>query len=228
MKFFSKKLFLFISIFIIISFFYYLKLKGYFGLHHIQKNHLILKDFVQHHYFYSVFIFLSLFSILVACGFPIIIPFAVIGGFLYGVFWGLVFVSVSCLLGSLISFIVLRYIIAHWVRDWHNERLIKFNNRLAKYGYSYLLILHFLSVIPLFVINMLAAIANVPLRTILWVTFVGTFPLNLLGVLAGQQLSTIHSINEIFSPTIIILLCLLAAAATIPLLIKKSRGSFGL
>jgi uncharacterized membrane protein YdjX (TVP38/TMEM64 family) len=208
--------------------FYYFRLSDYFTLQKLQDNHKYLKDFVTRHYILSVIIYIGFYSITLACGLPVVMPLALIGGFLYGVVFGLLYAGASCLVGSIVSFLILRYIVAHWIRGWHNERIEKFNAQVQKYGYSYLLILHFLSVIPLFVINLLAAVAKVKLITVMWVTIIGTLPLNLLCVIAGQQLSTIHSFKDIFSPTIIILLFILALVAIAPLIFKKLRGSFGI
>lgn len=208
--------------------FYYFRLSDYFTLQKLQDNHKYLKDFVTRHYMLSVIIYIGFYSITLACGLPVVMPLALIGGFLYGVVFGLLYAGASCLVGSIVSFLILRYIVAHWIRGWHNERIEKFNAQVQKYGYSYLLILHFLSVIPLFVINLLAAVAKVKLITVMWVTIIGTLPLNLLCVIAGQQLSTIHSFKDIFSPTIIILLFILALVAIAPLIFKKLRGSFGI
>lgn len=208
--------------------FYYFRLSDYFTLQKLQDNHKYLKDFVTRHYILSVIIYIGFYSITLACGLPVVMPLALIGGFLYGVVFGLLYAGASCLVGSIVSFLILRYIVAHWIRGWHNERIEKFNAQVQKYGYSYLLILHFLSVIPLFVINLLAAVAKVKLITVMWVTIIGTLPLNLLCVIAGQQLSTIHSFKDIFSPTIIILLFILALVAIAPLIFKRLRGSFGI
>lgn len=228
MKFLSRKIVFFLVIGVaIVIFAYYTKVSDFFTLSKLQENHHILKQFVQNHYMLSVFLYIMSYSIFLACALPFVMPFALIGGFLYGIVLGLLYAGISCLLGSLISFVVLRYVIAHWVRDWRNERIDRFNQQIQKYGYSYLLMLHFLTVIPMFVINMLAAMANVPLFTVMWVTLVGTFPLNLLCVIAGQQLSSINSVKEIFSPQIMILLAVLAGIAIAPIIIRKIKGSVG-
>lgn len=225
MKFLTKKTFIFLALIAgFIFLFYYLQLSEYFTLKKLQEHHFLLKNFVQSHYIFSVLIYMCVYSILIACGLPIIIPLSLLGGFLYGILFGVICAGASCLIGSIISFLVLRYVVVHWVAHWHNERIEKFNQQINKYGYNYLVMLHFLSVIPLFVINLLAAIAKVPLITVIWVTIIGTFPLNLLCVIAGKQLSTIKSFKDIFSPTIIFALIILACIAFAPILIKKLRG----
>jgi len=224
----SKKIFVFAGILIAcIVFFYYFGISDYFTITKLKENHKFLKDFVRMHYLLSVIIYISTYSVLIACALPIVMPMALIGGFLYGLPMGLLYAGLSCLIGSIVTFLALRHLVGHWIRHWHNERIDRFNNQIQKYGYSYLLILHFLSIVPMFVINLLAAMAKVPLFTVIWVTIAGTFPLNFLCVYAGQQLSSIHSFNQIFSPTIIVLLCLLACAACAPLFLKKIKGVLG-
>ena len=228
MKFTKRRLiiYLLLAIAVLISI-YFVKFSDFFTLQKLQENNRFLAEFVQNNYLLSVIIYIATYSLLLACGMPIVMPLALIGGFLYGIIWGLLYAGASCLIGSLVSFIVLRYVVAHWIRSWHDARIIKFNEQIQKYGYSYLLMLHFLSVVPMFVINLLAAMANVPLITVMWVTILGTLPLNALCVFAGRQLSSIHSFKDIFSPTIMILLALLALVALAPLLIKKIKGSLG-
>ena len=229
MKFFSRKMIIIIvALIAVVSIFYFFQLGKFFTLGKIQEHHVFLKQFVHENYILSVLIYIGIYSLLLACALPIVMPLAFIGGFLYGILLGIVYATLSCLIGSIISYTVLRFVVVHWIADWHNERIERFNQQIQKYGYSYLLILHFLSIIPLFVINLLAAVANVPLKTIIWVTILGTLPLNVLCVFAGQQISTVHSFRDIFSPFMIILLILLVGVALVPIFIKKIRGKFGI
>ncbi len=209
-----------------ISLFYYFRLNEYFELKQLQEHNKILSSFVQRHYFFSVLVYISLFTMALACALPVVMPFALLGGFLYGIFFGVIYAGISCLLGSIISFLALRYVFGSFVKDWHSAQVDKFLARIQKYGPGYLLVLHFLSVIPLFLINLVAAMANIPFKTVLWVTIVGTFPLNFLCALAGRQLSLMRSYKDIFSPTIITLLAILALISLAPFFIEKIKGLF--
>lgn len=217
-----------IAIIVIVVLFYIFGLGDYLTLKTIQDNKHCLYDWVHKHYFLSVFIYIASFSISLTCALPIVMPFALMGGFLYGFFWGLLYVEISCLLGSIFSFVILRYVIGHWIHGWHNERVERFNQQVQKYGYTYLLLLHFLSIIPLFVINLLAAMARVPLSKIIWITILGTLPLNLICVMAGQKLSTIQSFKDIFSGSMIVVVVLFGVVIITPLFIKKLRNWFGI
>lgn len=227
MKLFSTRTLIFTLLVIgaVLLFINYQALANFFTLEQLKRNNECLALYVKDHYVVSVLVYVALFSIIVACGLPLILPLSLIGGFLYGLIPGLIFATLSCLIGSMFSFIVLRYVISDWVRGWHNERINQFNQQVRKYGYSYLLMLHFLSVIPIFVINLLAAVAKVPLKTVAWVTILGTFPLNFLCVMAGRELSTITSFKDIFSPTILFFLALLVLIAVFPIIMRKLKWS---
>lgn len=226
MKFLSSRtiIFILLGVIAVLVFINYQTLANFFTIEQLKKHNECLAVYVKDHYFFSVLIYIAAFSTIVACGLPLIFPLALIGGFLFGLIPGLIFATMSCLIGSLFCFIVLRYVVSDWVRSWHNERIDRFNQQIHKYGYSYLLMLHFLSVIPIFVINLLAAVAKVPLKTIAWVTFLGTLPLNLLCVMAGKELGNISSFKDIFSPTILALLAILIVIAIAPILIRKIKG----
>lgn len=227
MKLFSTRTLIFtlLAIGAVLLFINYQALANFFTLEQLKRNNECLALYVKDHYLVSVLVYIALFSIIVACGLPLILPLSLVGGFLYGLIPGLIFATLSCLIGSVFSFIVLRYVVSDWVRGWHNERINQFNQQVHKYGYSYLLMLHFLSVVPIFVINLLAAVAKVPLKTVAWVTILGTLPLNFLCVMAGRELSTITSFKDIFSPTILFFLALLVLIAVFPIIMRKLKRS---
>jgi uncharacterized membrane protein YdjX (TVP38/TMEM64 family) len=227
MRYFNKKIIIVLLIAAIIGLLYYFGFSEYFTLEALQANHQFLTQFVHHHYILSVGIYITLFSILVACGLPIVIPLAMMGGFLYGILLGILYAGLSCLIGSILSFLVLRYVILHWIKDWYTDRIDEFNKKIQKYGYSYLLLLHFLSVVPMFVINLFAVLAKIPLRTVIWVTLLGCLPMNVLSVITGQRLSSMRSFNDIFSPAFIITLIILMLIACIPLFFKKIKKLLG-
>jgi len=229
MKLFSSRtvIFILLGVIALLIFINYHALANFFTIEQLKKNNDYLAAYVKDHYFFSVMVYISVFCIVVACGLPLVLPLALMGGFLYGFVPGLLFATVSCLIGSLFSFLVLLFVVSDWIKGWHNERIDRFNQQISKYGYSYLLMLHFLSIVPIFVINLLAAVVKVPLKTVAWVTFLGTLPLNFLCVMAGKELSTISSYKDIFSPTILLVLALLVVIALAPMLMRKIKGGFG-
>ena len=205
---------------------YYAGLGSYFSLERIKEHQHTFSGFVTDHYATSLFLYISIYVVLLICALPIIAPMTLLGGYLYG-YIAILYALFACLMGSVITFLIIRFFLAGWIRSWHAEKLEQFNEQMERYGPSYLLMLQFLSVIPLFLINVLAAISHVSFKTVCWTTVVGCLPLITLLVIGGRQLSVINSVGELFSPTVMVILGLLALLACAPILmrwIKKMMG----
>jgi uncharacterized membrane protein YdjX (TVP38/TMEM64 family) len=198
---------------------YYAGLGSYFSLETLKEHQHTFSGFVTNHYPSSVLLYISIYVVLLACALPISAPMTLLGGFLYG-YMAIAYALVATLLGSVITFLIVRYFLAGWIRSWHTQKLEQFNAQMQRYGSSYLLMLQFLSVIPLFLINLLAAISHVSFKTVCWTTVVGCLPLITLLVFAGRKLSTINSVGELFSPTVMVILGLLTVFACAPMLFR--------
>jgi len=64
---------------------------------------------------------------------------------------------------------------------------------------------------PYMLVNFLAGLAAVPLRTFIWTTAVGSLPGILLLSYAGRQLLSIKSVEAVLTPRVIAAFVLLAA-----------------
>jgi uncharacterized membrane protein YdjX (TVP38/TMEM64 family) len=205
---------------------YYAGLGSYFSLETLKEHQHTFSGFVTNHYPSSVLLYITTYVVLLACALPITAPMTLLGGFLYG-YMAIVYALFATLLGSIITFLVIRYFLARWIRSWHNDKLDQFNAQMQRYGPSYLLMLQFLSVIPLFLINVLSAISHVSFKTVCWTTVVGCLPLTTLLVIGGRKLSTINSVGELFSPAVMVILGLLALLACAPMIFRWIKTKLG-
>jgi len=201
----------------------FLSITDYFSFDYLKEYSHHFKLFIAECYWNSVVVYIGSYAFLIAAGFPSVAPLTLFGGFLYGIFPGAVYAVIAGTLGSLITFIIIRYVFGSFLQKRYQERLVKFNKQIHEHGANYLLMLHFLSVVPYFVINSLAALTTISLCAFLWTTIIGSTPLALIYSFAGLKLSTVESIRDIFSPSIIILLFLLIFLALLPIFIKRYR-----
>ena len=147
---------------------------------------------------------------------------------MFGVVRGTLYATVGATIGASIAFLILRRGIDGIMNTRHGKRLERLNKRLQRYGVSYLLFLHFSALAPYAIINLLAAVSRVPLRTVVAVTAVGFLPYGLIYSFAGQQFTTIQSMRDIFSRNVIIAFTLLMLLTLIPLIIKRvAKGDRG-
>ncbi|MDP3889527.1 MAG: VTT domain-containing protein [bacterium] len=189
----------------------------------IQRESAYLKEFVERSYLLSMLLFIGAYASAVACGLPITAPFTILGGFLFGTGAGFLYALMGATIGSILYFLLIRYVLTNFVRNNYAVQLNRFNTRFKKYGYSYLLTLHWLMVVPYFVVNTLAALAGVPLFMLIWTTILGSSPLLFIYAFAGKQLHEINSFRDILRPDIIIMFVLFALLALLPMIIQKFR-----
>ncbi len=199
----------------------YLGVGKYVSLEQLQANKIYLQEFVMYHYIKSVIIYIAVYIAVIALAIPAFLPLTMIGGFLFGLVLGTLYAAVGATVGSTISFLGMRYIMANTIRQKYGHKLEKFNKSIKSHGVAgYLLTLQLLTVIPYFLINALAALADVPFISFVWTTLVGSLPLLFLYVFAGRQLYVVESLGDIFSPQVIILFVLLIFLALVPMFLR--------
>ncbi len=219
---FHKKILVLLGIFGGIVFvFHYGGFSHYFSLETIQANAAYLQQAVATNYNYSVLLFIAISTALVVLTLPITGPMGIVGGFLFGVVWGTLYAMISVLMGAALSFLVIRYCLSKSFEHKYGERIQKFSAQMKVYGYSYLITLQLLTIVPFFIINTLAALAGVSLFTFLWTTLVGAVPVIFVYAFAGRQLHNITSWSDILSCDILLVLLSLAAIALLPMIIKR-------
>lgn len=203
---------------------WYFGLHKYFSLTALRENRIYLEEAVKRNYFQSVLIFIAVCIVVISLGMPGVPPLTMIGGFLFGFVLSALCVAVGATIGTAISFLLIKYVLGNVIKGKYAQKLERFNEKIASHGAaSYLLTLQFIGVIPYFVINILAALANVSLFTFMWTTFVGSLPILFIYAFAGRQLYMVESVRDIFSPSIIALLVILVLVSMMPLFLKFSR-----
>lgn len=203
---------------------WYMDLYSYITLDSLHENRIFLEQGVATNYPKAVFIYLLIYVGIIALAIPGVPLLTMLGGFLFGFIPGALYASIGATIGTSISFIVIRYLLSNLIRGKYAQRLERFNEKVRAHGVaSYLLTMQIMGLIPYFVINALAALADVPFSTFLWTTFFGSLPILFIYSFAGRQLYLIESVHDIFSPTIIGLLVFLVVLGMIPLFLRFSR-----
>ena len=224
MKAYQKKLLILLGILaVFLALWYGLGLSKYFGVERLQAHQHSMQRMVVNHYIFSALLFIGIYTAIISAAIPASAPLTLLGSYLFGFIPGFLYSFIASVLGATISFLVIRYVVKSWFGTTHSARVEKFNAQFQKYGASYLLMLHFLSVIPYIVITMLAALAQVPLKTFVWTVAVGSIPLLLLYSWTAQELASLTSVRDIFSPRVILLLALLMLIALIPIIVRRFK-----
>lgn len=162
--------------------------------------------------FFVAYVLTTTFSI------PIAVGLTLLGGALFGLGWGLALISFASSIGATLSFLLSRYLFRDALTAKYGATLQKFNDGIEKEGAFYLFALRLVPLFPFFLINIVAGLSRIKPSTYYGVSQLGMLPGTAVYVYAGTQLSTLNSLSDITSPSLLVAFGLLAV---FPILTKK-------
>lgn len=193
----------------------------YCSLRMITQQRDAICLFIETNYWQSIVIYCALYTLSVACSLPLGSMLTITGGFFYGFFPALICAVVGSTSGAVISFILIRYLLADMLSKIYGNRLTAFNKKFAASGALYLLAMRCMVVIPFFVVNLFAALTPVSLFTFFWTTCMGIIPVLSVFSYVGAQLQTIESVHDIISVHMCVALGMIMVMAVGPILVER-------
>jgi uncharacterized membrane protein YdjX (TVP38/TMEM64 family) len=219
-----KKWYMLVGIILVIGLLYSV-LKEHVSLAAMQEKSAHFKQLVDENYLRAATMYVVVYTFLITCALPVLIPLTLIGGFLFGTLAGALLSALASVMGCIISFVGFRYLMRSTLMAYFGVSLERFHAHFKLHGIYYLLMLHYSSLVPFFMINAIAALTDMSLLTFIVVTIFGCFPVCLIYAFAGRQLSTIGTLTDIFSPAVVAAFLLLLGMACIPILIRRFKRS---
>lgn len=180
---------------------------------------------VRDHYALSVVLFVVLYIVVAGLSIPGAVVLTLGGGFLYGTALATIYVNLGATAGAVLAFLAARYLLGRQLQDKYRQQLDRFNREMEASGSRYLLTLRLIPIFPFFLINFLAGLTRVPLRTFAWTTALGIIPGTAVFAYAGRQIGSINSAADILSTKVIMALTLLACFALFPSLFSRIKAA---
>ncbi|MBW3551082.1 MAG: FAD-dependent oxidoreductase, partial [Proteobacteria bacterium] len=147
--------------------------------------------------------FFVLYVAVAAASIPGAAVMTLAAGALFGLLAGTLLVSFASTIGASLAFLVARFVLRDTLRARYGERLKKIDAGIARDGAFYLFTLRLVPVFPFFLVNLLAGLTSLRLRTFYWVSQLGMLAGTLAYVYAGTQLARINSLRDVLSPGLI-------------------------
>ncbi|RPG99062.1 MAG: DedA family protein [Candidatus Pelagibacter sp. TMED106] len=137
-------------------------------------------------------------------------PVALLAGFIFGKWLGLIIVILGLSTGASFLYIFGNYFLKDIIREKFSSRFKNLETKFKKSEFLYLLVYRFVGGIPFALSNVIPCIFNVRVSNFFWATFIGIIPQIFLLVLIGSGLEEIINKNLqapnikdlIFSPEI--------------------------
>ena len=175
--------------------------------------------FINEHYLLSIAIYIGFYILEAAFALPFAAPMTVLGGFLFGTLLGAIYTNIGATIGATLVFLLVRYSIGEYVQERYTAQLKQLNALIDHYGNLFMIMVRLIVIFPFFLVNVLAGLTPISVRTFVWTTAVGIFPASLVYSFAGRQLQELESMRDIFSPLMILAFAGIALLILVPLLI---------
>lgn len=177
--------------------------------------------YVEQYYSTSVITYIGLFIFISTFALPSPSVLTVLGGYLFGTWYGTLYSNIGGIVGAAGGFLFSRYVIGDSIQRKYAIQLKSFNKHLHEDGQWYLLSLRLMPVFPFTFVNVLAGLTTIPLYTFLWTSMLGIIPGSLVYSYAGEQIHTMNSMSDALSWEMFTVLLALAFLGILPIFIKR-------
>ncbi len=176
---------------------------------------LYLLDLARQFPFEAMLAYMVFYFLYVSIGIPASFFITILGGFLFD--WRLaILLSISAAtLGGSCLVLIVRHGFQTLARQWIGPRFHRLADGFNRDAVSYLLFMRLMPVFPFWVVNLVVAVMNVPLRIFIPATFVGMSPAASAAALIGSGLDA-----ALIRPTEQLLACRTAGQTPCDVLIQ--------
>lgn len=224
-----KKILPLLLIIIAATIFFSMGWHRYLSLDSLAENSDFLKNWIVGNYFLSVFIFIGAYMLITAMSIPGAVFMTLLGGYLFGLVWGSLYVVLGATLGASLIFIAAKTAFAEVLRGRAAPFLKKLQAGFQENAFSYLLFLRLVPLFPFWLVNLAPAFLGVSFRTYFVATFFGIMPGTIVYVSVGNGLGVLidkgqsPNLGIIFELQILLPILGLALLSLIPILHKKYK-----
>lgn len=182
-----------------------------------------LRQYQNEHPVQVYFIAFAVYATVTGLSLPGAAVLTLVYGWYFGLFRGVILVSIASTTGATLAFLLSRYLLRDAVQNSFGDRLSAFNKALAAEGAFYLFTLRLIPAVPFFIINVVMGLTPIRTGTYWWVSQLGMLPGTTVYVYAGSTFPDLKTLAErgvsgILSPQLI---AAFIALGLFPLAVKK-------
>ena len=199
-------------IFLSISGFFYFDLNLFFDLNFIKSQLEAIQRFKHENFELTLLLYFCVYCLTVALSIPGAVVLTLLGGAIFGVFFGTLIVSFASSIGATLAFFTSRILLRNWVFGRLGKYLIPINEGFEREGLFYLFALRMVPLFPFFAVNLLMGLTTIRASSFYITSQLGMLLSTVVYVNAGAQLSMINSVSGIISPPVVLSLVILGVS----------------
>ncbi len=226
---------------------YVLGLHKHLSLNALVENRTTLQAFVGKNVLLSIIIYAVIYIFVVALSLPAAGLLTIAGGFVFGWQVSAPVTILAATAGAIIVFQIVKTSLGATIAERAGPFVTKLSGGFAKDAFNYLLFLRLVPAFPFFIVNAVAGICRVDLRTFVSATLIGIVPGTFAFAWLGRGLDSLiesqqraydicvaaqgaanckleFSISGLVTKEILIAFALLGVVALIPVIIRKIKS----
>jgi uncharacterized membrane protein YdjX (TVP38/TMEM64 family) len=224
--------FLPLALFVLVAFGLAITFREQLSFDNVAQHREALLAYRDSHYGAAVVVFMAIYVVIVTFSLPGATVATLMGGFLFGVFPGVVFNVVGATIGATCLFLAARWGLGDWLAskmDTSSGRIKQLKDGIDENQWSMLFLIRLLPIVPFFVANLLPAFVGVPMHRFVISTGLGIVPGTFIFTSVGAGLGSVLETGDrpdlgiIFEPQILFPLLGLAALSALPILYKRIK-----
>lgn len=205
-----------------------LNFSEYFSLSSAKNGALDALHYVEANRLQGVLIFMLFYFIVCALPMPFVSAPTMMAGFLFGNVDGLLIVSFISALGGTALFLMTRYLCRSWVQKHFASKFSHLKQVSNTNSFMVALSLRLIPGMPFSIPAIVLGLSQLSTFKFYCSTQLGLLVILFVYVNAGRSLSEINSLQDIFSPQLILSMLLLAIVPlTFRFIAKKNKAVFG-
>lgn len=221
------------AIIVVVAIVGYFTLRDHLSFKALAENQESLLAFRDDHYVLAVLAFMFAYQVVVTFSLPGAALATLTGGFLFGIFPGVLYSVVAASSGACLIFLAARRGFGDRLakRMDASEGLVRrIKKGLSENELSILFLIRLVPVVPFFVANLVPALVDVKLSRFAFTTFFGIIPGTLVYTWVGASWGDVLGSGEkpdfgiIFEPNILGPILGLCVLALLPIIVKAVRG----
>lgn len=206
--------------------FFYFHIDGYLNFQTLKIYHDFLLIWTAQHYLLSVITYIGIYIILTAIAVPGPVFMTLVGGFLFGLWLGVLYTDIGATLGATLIFLIAKTALHDFLSKKVDGNLQKIQFGFVKNAWSYLLFLRLVPLFPFGLVNIAPAFLGVSMSTFFFTTLLGILPGTIVYTWLGCGIGEIFAMGRtpdlsiIFYPNILYPILGLALLSLLPILYK--------
>lgn len=197
----------------------------YISLETLKEHQNFLKHYVENNFIIATLVYSLLYFIIVSLSIPAATIMTLTGGFLFGQIVGTICVVLSASFGACSIFLSTKFAAKNSSKKEHGSWVQKMKNGFQENAFSYMLTLRLIPIFPFVIINIVAGILQIRLKTFFFGTLIGIIPGSYVYVSVGVAMQTLlnkdnFSPENLLSRDVIIALTGLGILALLPIIYK--------